>query len=436
MTQIGSLQESTDSVTRERTDAPVDASAERTTCRACGEPLQRSFLDLGTTPLANAYLSDADLAQAEPKFRLHVKLCEHCLLAQLSTDVSPKVLFSDYAYFSSFSESWVRHAADFAAMAARRFKLDSSSQVVEIASNDGYLLKHFKALRIPVLGIEPAANIARAAMASGIPTEIRFFGRETAIELAQRGLRADLIVGNNVFAHVPELNDFIAGFPILLKPEGVISLEFPHLLRLMLGVQFDTIYHEHFSYFSFIAAEHALAAHGLRIFDVKELSTHGGSLRLFVCHRDSARPTESSVGALRRAEQAAGLTRLDTYEHFADRVEHCKASLLSFVVDAKREGKSIVGYGAAAKGNTLLNYCGLTAAEIDYVVDRSPHKQGRLLPGSQIPICDPQRIAETQPDYLMILPWNLKNEIMTQTAGLRQWGGKFVIPVPEVTVLD
>jgi hypothetical protein len=436
MSQIGSVEEMPAPAAVARAAGQEDTAAERTTCRACGAALQRSFLDLGTTPLANGYLSDTDLARPEPKYRLHVKLCEACLLAQLSTDVSPKVLFSDYAYFSSFSDSWVRHAGDFAAMAARRFKLDSSSQVVEIASNDGYLLKHFKALRIPVLGVEPAANIARAAIAAGIPTEIRFFGREAATEFAARGVKADLIVGNNVFAHVPELNDFIAGFPILLKPEGVVSLEFPHLLRLMLGVQFDTIYHEHFSYFSFTAAEHALAAHGLRVFDVKELPTHGGSLRLFVCHRDSARPTESAVGALRRAEQAAGLTRLDTYEHFADRVEHCRSSLLSFVSEARRAGKSIVGYGAAAKGNTLLNYCGLTAAEIDYVVDRSPHKQGRYLPGSHIPIRDPQRIAETQPDYLMILPWNLKNEIMTQTAGLRQWGGKFVIPVPEVLVLD
>lgn len=435
MSQIGTVQEMPPAAAPLPTDAQVETAAERSTCRACGSPLRRSFLDLGTTPLANAYLSDADLARPEPKYRLHVMLCEGCLLAQLSTDVSPKVLFSDYAYFSSFSDSWVRHAADFAAMAARRFKLGPSSQVVEIASNDGYLLKHFKALRIPVLGIEPAANIARAAIAAGIPTEIRFFGRESAAELAARGIKADLIVGNNVFAHVPELNDFIAGFPILLKPDGVVSLEFPHLLRLMLGVQFDTIYHEHFSYFSFIAAEHALAAHGLRVFDVKELPTHGGSLRLFVCHRDSARPTESTVGALRRAEQAAGLTRLDTYEHFADRVEHCRSTLLSFVGEAKRAGKSIVGYGAAAKGNTLLNYCGLTAAEIDYVVDRSPHKQGRYLPGSHIPIRDPQLIAETQPDYLMILPWNLKNEIISQTAGLRQWGGKFVIPVPEATVI-
>jgi hypothetical protein len=411
-------------------------AAERTTCRACEAPLRRSFLDLGTTPLANAYLSDADMTKPEPKYPLHVMLCESCLLAQLSTDVSPQVLFSDYAYFSSFSESWVRHAADFAAMAARRFKLNASSQVVEIASNDGYLLKHFKALRVPVLGIEPAANIAQAAVLAGIPTEIRFFGRQTATELAGRGIKADLIVGNNVFAHVPELNDFVGGFPIMLKPDGVLSLEFPHLLRLMLGVQFDTIYHEHFSYFSFLAAERVLAAHGLRVFDVKELATHGGSLRIMACHRASARPTEDSVSALRRAEQAAGLTRLETYEHFADRVEHCRSSLVSFVTDAKQSGKSIVGYGAAAKGNTLLNYCGLTAAEIDYVVDRSPHKQGRYLPGSRIPICDPQRIAETQPNYLMILPWNLKKEIMSQTAGLREWGGKFVIPVPEVSVVS
>jgi C-methyltransferase C-terminal domain/Putative zinc binding domain/Methyltransferase domain len=413
---------------------PAEPASDRTTCRACGAALQRSFLDLGMTPLANAYLSD--VAAPEPKYRLHVKLCETCLLAQLSTDVSPRVLFSDYAYFSSFSESWVRHAADFAAMAARRFKLNGSSQVVEIASNDGYLLKHFKALRIPVLGIEPAANIAQAATLAGIPTEIRFFGRETAAELAGRGLEADLIVGNNVFAHVPELNDFVGGFPILLKPDGIVSLEFPHLLRLMLGVQFDTIYHEHFSYFSFLAAERVLAAHGLRVFDVKELATHGGSLRVLACHRGSARPTEDAVSAMRRVEQAAGLTRLDAYEHFADRVEQCRNSLVAFVTDAKGAGKSIVGYGAAAKGNTLLNYCGLTASEIDYVVDRSPHKQGRYLPGSRIPIHDPQRIAETQPDYLMILPWNLKKEIMNQTAALREWGGKFVIPVPEVSVVS
>lgn len=414
----------------------IDTSNERTTCRACGAALQRSFLDLGNTPLANAYLSESDLTRPEPKYRLHVMLCESCLLAQLSTDVSPKVLFSDYAYFSSYSESWVRHAADFAAMATRRFKLDRSSQVIEIASNDGYLLKHFKALRIPVLGIEPAANIAQAALAAGIPTEIRFFGRETARELAARGIKADLIVGNNVLAHVPELNGFVAGLPLLLKNDGVVSLEFPHLLRLMLGVQFDTIYHEHFSYFSFIAAERALAAHGLRIFDVKELPTHGGSLRLFACHRHSQRPTEDSVNALRRAEHAAGLTRLDTYEHFSDRVERCRSNLVAFVNDAKQAGKAIVGYGAAAKGNTLLNYCELTAADIDYVVDRSPHKQGRYLPGSRLPIYDPERIAATRPDYLMILPWNLRKEIINQTAGLRQWGGKFVIPVPEVEVIS
>jgi SAM-dependent methyltransferase len=420
----------------EASERSQEAASERATCRACDAPLHRSFLDLGNTPLANAYLTTADLATNEPTYPLHVKLCESCLLAQLSTDVSPRVLFSDYAYFSSYSDSWVRHAADFAGMAVRRFRLDGSSQVVEIASNDGYLLKHFKALRIPVLGIEPAANIAQAAIALGVPTEIRFFGRDTARELAGRGTKADLIVGNNVFAHVPELNDFVAGLQILLKPEGVVSLEFPHLLRLMLGVQFDTIYHEHFSYFSFHAVERILAAHGLRVFDVKELATHGGSLRVFACHNGATRGTEDSVSALRRVEQAAGLTRMDTYEHFAARVDHCRKSLIAFIQDAKRSGKSIVAYGAAAKGNTLLNYCGLGAAEIDYVVDRSPHKQGRFLPGSRIPICDPQHIVETQPDYLLILPWNLKKEIMTQTARLREWGGRFVIPVPEVVVLD
>ncbi len=411
-------------------------ATERTTCRACEAPLRRSFLDLGRTPLANGYLDAADLAAREPAYPLHVKLCESCLLAQLSTDVSPRALFSDYAYFSSYSDSWVRHAADFAGMAVRRFGLNATSRVVEIASNDGYLLKHFKALRVPVLGIEPAANIARTAIALGIPTEIRFFGRDTAQELSARGMKADLIVGNNVLAHVPELNDFVSGLPILLKPEGVISLEFPHLHRLMLGVQFDTIYHEHYSYFSFHAVERILAAHGLRVFGIKELPTHGGSLRVYACHTGSKRRSEESVAALRRSEKAAGLMQMETYDHFATRVEHCRTSLTAFVRDAKRRGRSIVGYGAAAKGNTLLNYCGLSSAEIDYVVDRSPHKQGRFLPGSRIPIRDPRHIAKTQPDYLLILPWNLKKEIMAQTGGLRDWGGKFVIPVPEVAVLD
>jgi len=408
----------------------------RVTCRACGAPLTRTFLDLGSTPLANAYVSEADLDKPETTYPLHVKVCESCLLVQLSTDVSPAVLFSDYAYFSSYSESWVRHAADFAGMATRRFKLNADSQVVEIASNDGYLLKHFKALRVPVLGIEPAQNVAETARAMGIPTESRFFGRETAQDLVGRGIKADLIVGNNVLAHVPDLNDFVAGLTILLKPDGVISLEFPHLLRLIEGVQFDTIYHEHFSYFSLHAIERVMNAHDLRIFDVKELPTHGGSLRVMACHKSADRATEDSVAAVRRSEEQAGLNRIETYDRFADAVAHCKRSLLAFVADARAAGKTIVGYGAAAKGNTLINYCGLGPNDIDYVVDRSPYKQGRYLPGSRIPIRDPRQIAVTRPDYLLILPWNLKKEIMSQTAGVRQWGGKFVIPVPEVAVLD
>lgn len=415
---------------------PIQPSADRTTCRACGAPLSRTFLDLGKTPLANAYLSADDLAKPEPSYPLHVVVCETCLLVQLSTDVSPQILFSDYAYFSSYSDSWVRHAADFVGTAVRRFKLDADSMVIEVASNDGYLLKHFKALRVPVLGIEPAANIAAAATEAGIPTEVRFFGQETARDLVARGKAADLIVGNNVLAHVPALVDFIEGLRILLKPDGVISLEFPHLLRLMNGIQFDTIYHEHFSYFSFIALNQIFEAHGLRIFDGQELPTHGGSLRVLACHRASARRTETSVGALRRREETSGLANLATYEHFADRVEHCRQSLVQFVGEARAQGKSIVGYGAAAKGNTLLNYCGLGAKDIDYVVDRSPHKQGRYLPGSHIPIHAPERIGQTRPDYLLILPWNLKKEIMAQTSGLRQWGGKFVIPVPEVSIVE
>lgn len=416
--------------------AQPDAATERRACRSCGAPLVRNFLDLGSTPLANAYLSDAERAEAEPRYPLHVKVCEACLLVQLAHDVSPQVLFSDYAYFSSYSDSWVRHAADFAAMATRRFQLGGTSQVVEVASNDGYLLKHFKALRIPVLGIEPAANVAQTAIAAGISTEIRFFGEETARDLAGRGLQADLIVGNNVFAHVPDLNDFVEGLAVLVKPEGVISLEFPHLLQLIQGVQFDTIYHEHFSYFSLIAVERVMAAHGLRVFDVKELPTHGGSLRVFACRASAGRPTEDTVSSLRRREEAAGLFNIETYDRFAESVERCRRSVLGFVAEVRKAGKSIVGYGAAAKGNTLLNYCGLGADDIDYVVDRSPHKQGRLLPGSHIPVHDPIRIAQTRPDYLLILPWNLKKEIMGQMVGVRQWGGRFVVPVPEIVVLD
>jgi hypothetical protein len=435
MTQIA-IDQGPIEVAAARASSDVGDVRSRADCRACGAPLTRSLLDLGKTPLANAYLSEKDLEKPEPAYPLHVMICESCLLAQLSADVSPRVLFSDYAYFSSYSESWVRHAADFAAMATRRFALGPRSQVVEIASNDGYLLKHFKALRVPVLGIEPAENIAQAAVAAGIPTESRFFGSETARDLVARGVVADLVVGNNVLAHVPELNDFVAGLRTLLKPEGVVSLEFPHLMRLMAGVQFDTIYHEHFSYFSFLAVERVLGAHGLRVFDVQELGTHGGSLRILACHEDAQRPTDSSVAALRRREEAAGLTRLETYDDFSNRVEHCRRSVVNFVRDARARGKTIVGYGAAAKGNTLLNFCGLGVNDIDYVVDRSPHKQGRYLPGSHIPVRHPEQIGLTRPDYLLILPWNLKKEIMAQTSGLRQWGGRFVIPVPEISILD
>jgi len=427
------------------TSAPAAAASGRT-CRFCGAGLATTFVDLGLSPLANSYVEPADLGKPEVFHPLHVFVCERCFLVQLPESESPDAIFSDYSYFASYSDSWLAHARDYAAMAARRFGLGPESRVVEIASNDGYLLRWFVERGIPVLGIEPAANVAKAAEALGIPTRVQFFGTQLARELVAEGIRADLVVGNNVLAHVPALNDFVAGLALLLAPRGVLTMEFPHLLRLMDEGQFDTIYHEHFSYFSFTTVRRVFASHGLTLFDVEELPTHGGSLRIYARHSADqsgaagapqlpGRPSELRVVDLFAREERAGLLRLETYGDFAARVRVVKRDLLRFLLDANEAGKQVVGYGAPAKGNTLLNYCGVGRDLLAYTVDRSPHKQGRYLPGTRIPIFAPERIDETRPDYVLILPWNLKAEVTAQMARVREWGGKFVVAVPRLEVL-
>jgi SAM-dependent methyltransferase len=372
----------------------------------------------------------------EPFYPLHVYVCHKCFLVQLLEYVSPAEIFSDYAYFSSYSDSWLKHAERYTEMAIERFGLNSNSQVVEVASNDGYLLQYFVQRSIPVLGIEPAANIATVAERKGIPTVVKFFGRKTAGELMSEGKQADLLLGNNVLAHVPDINDFVAGLKLLLKPAGVITMEFPHLMRLMDENQFDTIYHEHFSYLSFITVEQIFATYGLTLFDVDEIPTHGGSLRIYARHKeDSSKPIAGPVLKLRDREQKAGFTSLDHYFSFTEKVKETKRKLLEFLIAKKRQGFSIVGYGAPGKGNTLLNYCGIRTDFIEYVVDRNPHKQGKFLPGTHIPIHHPDKIKATQPDYVVILPWNLKNEVIEQHSYIREWGGRFVVPIPEVQVL-
>jgi 2-polyprenyl-3-methyl-5-hydroxy-6-metoxy-1,4-benzoquinol methylase len=412
------------------------ASGESPRCRFCGSPLRHVFADLGTSPLSNSYLKPADLARMEPFYPLVVFVCAQCFLVQLEEFESPDHIFSDYSYFSSFSESWVEHARVYTDMIVERLGLDRNHRVVELASNDGYLLQHFVSKGISVLGIEPAANIAEAAVKKQIPTVVEFFGESVAHRLVAEGVRADLIVGNNVLAHVPRLNDFVKGMKILLKPQGVITLEFPHLMRLIEETQFDTIYHEHFSYFSLHTVRQIMAAHGLTVFDVEELTTHGGSLRIYVGHQeDASKLSGKRVEVLAAREKAAAVTDLQTYVSFGEKVKHTKRKFLEFLITAKSEGRSVVGYGAPAKGNTLLNYCGVRSDFIDYTVDRSPHKQGHFLPGTHIPIHHPDRIRETRPDYVLILPWNLTNEITEQMSYIRDWNGHFVVPIPEVKVL-
>jgi len=404
-------------------------------CRFCGSILRYTFIDLGMQPLCESYLKPEQINQMEPFYPLHAYVCERCFLVQLEEYVSPKDIFSEYAYFSSYSNSWLEHVKNYTGMIIKRFKLNRQSLVIEIGSNDGYLLQFFVEKGVPVLGVEPAVNIAEVAIKKDIQTLVTFFNLKTAKKLAAESKRADLIIGNNVLAQVPELNDFIKGMKILLKPQGIITLEFPNLMRLIDGNQFDTIYHEHFSYFSFITVEKIFTAHDLTIFDVEELSTHGGSLRIYASHlEDSTKPVSQRVINLRTREEAAGYTSLDKYFSFAEKVRETKYNLLDFLIRVKKEGKAIVGYGAPGKGNTLLNYCGIRTDFIDYTVDRNPYKQGKYLPGTHIPIFHPNKIKETKPDYLLILPWNLKDEIMEQMSYIRNWGGKFIIPIPKVKI--
>ena len=407
------------------------------TCRFCRHDLTQTFVDLGMTPLANSYLHEERDIPAEKSYPLHARVCTHCFLVQVEDVVPAEDIFSDYAYFSSYSSSWVAHAHAYAQKLIDQLSLDGRSLVVEIASNDGYLLKHFVDRKVPVLGIEPAANVAKAAEEVGARTEVAFFSVETAKRLAHDGHQADLMVANNVMAHVPDINDFIGGVPILLARDGVFTIEFPHLLNLIEKVQFDTIYHEHYSYLSLLTVEKILAAHGLKVFDVEELSTHGGSLRVYACHQDASDFEETSrLKALREKEETAGLNSLAAYQNFTPRVEKIRDDLVPFLTKAKAEDKKVAAYGAAAKGNTLLNYCTINTELIDFVVDRNPEKQGTLLPGSHIPVFAPDKIWDAKPDYVLILPWNLADEITSDMAAIKDWGGQFVIPIPELKVFS
>lgn len=406
------------------------------TCRFCSTKLEDTVVDLGMSPLCESFLRADQLDAMEAFYPLHVWVCKKCFLVQLSEYVQPEEIFSEYAYFSSFSQAWLKHAQDYVAMISERLSLGPKSMVVELASNDGYLLQYFVQRGIPCLGVEPAANVAKAATDRGVPTRVSFFHEQTAKELRDAGTTADLVLGNNVLAQVPDLNSFVAGLPIVLKPSGTLTFEFPHLLKLLDENQFDTIYHEHFSYFSLISTETIFAKHGLTVFDVEELWSHGGSLRIFARHTsDQTRPQTERLRALRARELAAGYDKVETYTKFDERVRETKHKLLEVLIAAKREGKRIVGYGAPGKGNTLLNYCGIRTDFIDFTVDRNPYKHGRFLPGTHIPIFSPEKLDEVKPDYIFILPWNLKDEIMTQLAHARSWGAKFIVPIPEATIL-
>lgn len=404
-------------------------------CRFCGGGLERSFIDLGMSPLCETYPSREDLNHGETYYPLHAMVCENCWLVQLGEYESPEEIFSNYPYFSSYSDSWLRHCDKYCENMKERFRLNESSFVVEVASNDGYLLQYFVSRNVPVLGIEPAANVAKVACEKNIPTLVRFFGAGLAEQLVSEGRSADLVLGNNVLAQVPDLNDFVEGLRILLKPDGVLTLEFPHLLQLIELREFDTIYHEHFSYFSLLSTVQILEAHGLKVFDVDELKSHGGSLRVYACRSEStAHSVEANVGKVLNDEVGAGLDTIEGYSAFAHQVRQTKFELLQLLLTAAKEGKTVAGYGAPGKSATLLHYCGIGRDLLEYTVDRNPFKQGRFLPGSRIPIYHPDRIRETRPDYVLILPWNLKNEIAEQLQFIREWGGKFVVPIPEVSV--
>jgi SAM-dependent methyltransferase len=404
-------------------------------CLFCAAPLEHTFVDLGMSPLCESYLKAEQLNQMEPFYPLHAWVCGQCFLVQVEEYVRPEGIFTEYAYFSSYSDSWLAHAQAYVDAIVTRLDLTGDDLVVELGSNDGYLLQYFVARGIPVLGVDPARNVAEAAVARGVPTLTRMFGRETAGEMVAAGHRPRLICGANVLAQVPDVNDFVAGIALLLGPGGVVTIEFPHLMRLMAENQFDTIYHEHFSYFSFLTAERIFAAHGLTLFDVEELPTHGGSLRIYARHAsDATYPVTERAVRLRERERAAGLERLETYTVFTEQVHETKRRLLEFLIGVRRRGLRVAGYGAPGKGNTLLNYCGIRTDFLEYTVDRNPYKHDKFLPGTHIPIYPPERIAETRPDYVLILPWNLKDEIMEQLAYIRSWRGQFVVPIPDVKV--
>lgn len=404
-------------------------------CRHCGESLRHTVVDLGLSPLCESFVAPNQLNSMEPFYPLHVRICDNCFLVQLQEYVSPQDIFSEYAYFSSFSSSWVAHAKAYCLSIKDRLNLGAESLVVEIACNDGYLLQHFGPLGVPVLGVEPAANVARVAQEKGIPTHVGFFGVKLARELTQSHNKADLVVANNVLAHVPDINDFVGGIQALLKPEGIATVEFPHLEKLMTYNQFDTIYHEHFSYLSASVVQRIALSHGLRIVDIEELSTHGGSLRVYLAHRNSSHDASPAVNAILEREHRMGLQTLQAYGTFADNVKKTKRDLLAFLIDAKNEGKRICGYGAPGKGNTLLNYCGIGTDFLDFTVDRNPYKHGRYTPGMHIPIFPVEEIDRARPDLILILPWNLQDEIVQQMRHVADWGAKFVVPIPTVTVI-
>ena len=405
-------------------------------CRFCGELLSETVVDLGMSPLCESYLQADQLNAMEPFYPLHVYVCRRCWLVQLEQYVSAEHIFSEYAYFSSFADSWVQHARDYTDQMIDRFGFGPQSQIIELASNDGYLLQWFVKAGVPSLGIEPAANVAAAAEEKGVTTLVRFFGVELAEELAAQGCFADLLLGNNVLAQVPDVNDFVAGMKIVLAQTGVLTMEFPHVMHLIAENQFDTIYHEHFSYFSLHTTRAIFRHHGLEVFDVEEIPTHGGSLRVYARHvGDDTKPVSDAVGELLAREEAFGLTTIDRYRSFAAQVQETKRSILELLIGLKRAGKRIAGYGAPGKGNTLLNYCGIRTDFLDFTVDRNPYKQGLFLPGTHVPILAPEEIERQRPDYLFILPWNFKTEIMAQMAGIREWGGQFIVPIPKAHIV-
>ena len=415
----------------------MNNTVENYKCRFCSSDRVHSMVDLGMSPLCESFLSLEQVNQMEAFYPLHVYVCEECFLVQLEEFVPREDIFTEYAYFSSYASSWVQHAKDYTDMVVERFGLGENNYVVELASNDGYLLQHFVNKSIPALGIEPAANVAKAAIEKGVPTQVLFFDEHSAQKLIKAGKKPDLLIGNNVLAQVPELNSFVKGMKLYLNDAGVITMEFPHLLNLMNENQFDTIYHEHFSYFSLIAVENIFSAHGLTIFDVEEISTHGGSLRIFAAHKeDESKEATQRLNDLRQRELDAGLNTLEAYGAFAEQVKETKRKILDFFIQAKREGKKVAGYGAPGKGNTLLNFCGVRTDFLDFTVDRNPYKHSKFLPGTHIPIFSPEKIQEEKPDYVFILPWNFKDEIVEQNSFIREWGGKFVVPIPEVKVFE